>query len=257
LPISTPALSGNGLVDWLNQQDIASDPELKEALGETNLFFEGPTTVGEDEIVLTGKLERGGWVIDSRSQDNPSLNLGFRLSRSLTKDEAVEQAVAYVESKAGPKFRQLTDNELRMCERMAVGNRLEAFIFYLQARLPDEVAEKFLTLGAQGDELAILRLAADQQISEIAEEAVSHAFWWSTPRATEQFFNFVRENDGGRTWTFALLDSLWAQYNVSNSIKRLAEPQSPTVEDLDSMSDEEIERTLTEARRLRARNQIR
>jgi hypothetical protein len=58
-------------------------------------------------------------------------------------------------------------------------------------------------------------------------------------------------------WTFALLDSLWQRYIVTASIDRLgAEPQ-PTPEDLDAMSDQEIEETLTEARKLRARNQIR
>ena len=35
-----PQLSGSGLVDWLNQQDISADPELREALGADNLFFD-------------------------------------------------------------------------------------------------------------------------------------------------------------------------------------------------------------------------
>lgn len=251
-----PALSGNGLTDWLNQQDIASDPELKSALGETNLYFEGSATVNENEILLSGRLESRGWIVDSKSTD-PKLNLSFRLSRGLTRDEAIEQSVAYVESKSGPRFKTLSDTELRMAERLAVQNRVSAFIFYLQARLPDELAEKFLDLGAQGDELAILRFAADEQISEIAEEAVSYSFWWSTPRATEQFFDFVRVNDDGRTWTFALLDSLWNQYNVSASINRISVEPTPTTEDLEAMSDTEIEETLAEARRLRARNRVR
>jgi hypothetical protein len=250
-----PALSGNGLVDWLNQQNVANDPELKEALGD-NLFFEGQTTVGESEILLTGKLESRGWIVDSKSTD-PKLNLSFRLSRGLTRDEAIEQSVAYVESKFGPRFKTLSDTELRMAERLAVQNRVSAFVFYLQSRLPDELAEKFLELGAQGNELQIIQFAADEKISELAEEAVSHAFWWSTPRATEQFFDFVRSTDDGRTWTFALLDSLWNQYNVSSAINRISAEPTPTTEDLEAMSDTEIEETLAEARRLRARNRVR
>jgi hypothetical protein len=196
-----PALSGNGLVDWLNQQDVASDPELKEALGETNLFFEGQMTVGENEILLTGKLERGGWVIDSRSQ-NPELNLAFKLSRSLTKDEAVEQAVSCLESKAGPQFKTLSEDEERMIERMAVTNRLQAFVFYIQARLPENLANRFLELGVAGDDLGIQKFAADEKVSEIIEEGVAHCFYWSRPRANESFFTFVRDNDDGRLWTF-------------------------------------------------------
>jgi hypothetical protein len=168
--------------------DIAADPELKEALGETNLFFEGRTTVGESEILLTGRLESRGWMVDSRSQ-NPKLNLGFRLSRSLTRDQAIEEAVAYIESKAGPQFRNLSGDELRMAERLAIQDRVSSFVFYLQSRLPDDLADKFLQLGAQGNELYILQFAAREEISEIAEEAVAHAFYWSNPKASKTFFN--------------------------------------------------------------------
>jgi hypothetical protein len=252
-----PALSGNGLVDWLNQQDIAADPELKSALGETNLYFEGQTTVGESEILLTGKLESRGWIVDSRSQDNPALNLGFRLSRSLTRDQAVEQAVAYVESKGEPQFKTLSENEERMIERMAVTNRLQAFVFYIQARLPDDLANRFLELGEAGDELGIQKFASDEKISEIVEEGVAHCYFWSNPRANESFFSFVRESDDGRLWTFSLLDNLWARYNFASSIDKLDSQAPPTAEELDQLSDEEIERRLTEARKLRAKNQIR
>jgi hypothetical protein len=52
-------------------------------------------------------------------------------------------------------------------------------------------------------------------------------------------------------WTFALLDSLWNQFNLNASIDRLgAEPQ-PTAEDFDTMSDEQISDLLTRTRRLR------
>jgi hypothetical protein len=51
-----PALSGNGLVDWLNQQDISTDPELQNALGKENLFFEERLTIGDSDICLVGKL---------------------------------------------------------------------------------------------------------------------------------------------------------------------------------------------------------
>ena len=251
-----PVLSGNGPVDWLNQQDIAADPELKEALGETNLFFEGQTTVGKSEILLTGRLESRGWMVDSRSQ-NPKLNLGFRLSRSLTRDQAIEQAAAYVESKAGPQFKTLSEDEERMIERMSVTNRLQAFVFYIQARLPEDLANRFLELGAAGDDLGIQTLASHEKISEIVEEGVAYAFYWNNTRATEEFFDWVRSNDGGRLWSFNLLDSLWNQYNVSASINRLGAEQRPTAEELDAMSDEEIEKTLNEARKIRAKSQVR
>src|ERR1700688_204571 len=85
----------------------------------------------------------------------------------------------------------------------------------MQARLPDELAESFLQTGATGDDLAILRFAADENISSIAEEAVAHCFYWSNPRASDKFFDWVRANDDGRMWTFALLDYLWNRYRLA------------------------------------------
>jgi len=185
------------------------------------------------------------------------LNLGFRLSRSLTRDQAIEQAAAYVESKAGPQFKTLSEDEERMIERMSVTNRLQAFVFYIQARLPEDLANRFLELGAAGDDLGIQTLASHEKISEIVEEGVAYAFYWNNTRATEEFFDWVRSNDGGRLWSFNLLDSLWNQYNVSASINRLGAEQRPTAEELDAMSDEEIEKTLNEARKIRAKSQVR
>jgi hypothetical protein len=106
----------------------------------------------------------------------------FSFWPSLTRDDAIEQAVAYVESKAGPQFKTLSENEERMCARMAVSNRIQAFVFYMQARLPHELPESFLQI-VTGDDLAILRFAADENISSIAEEAVAHCFYWSNSRA--------------------------------------------------------------------------
>src|ERR1700732_3565176 len=177
-----PALSGNGLVDWLNQQDISTDPDVQAALGKEPLFFEKGLTTGDSDICQVGKVESNGWKVDSRSRES-KLNVKFRLPRSLTRDEAVEQAVGNVESKAGPQFKTLSENEERMCERMAVSNRLQAFVFYIQARLPEDLANRFLELGAAGDELGIQKFAADEKISEIVEEAVAYTFFWTNQRA--------------------------------------------------------------------------
>jgi hypothetical protein len=131
-------------------------------------------------------------------------------------------------------------------------------VYYVQSRLPDDLAEKFLNLSASGDELMIHRLAADEKISAIIEDGVAHTFYWNNPRATEEFFDWVRVNDGGRIWTFSLLDSLWNQYQTSSAIDRL-NPNEPSAEEVvaaaESMSDEELEATLVAARQLRSRRQ--
>ena len=93
--------------------DVSHDAEVREALGENNLFFEQAITIGENEVLVTGKLESRGWIVDTESE-NEKLNLSFRLGRSLSRDEAIGQAAAYIESKAGRRFKNLTDNELRM-----------------------------------------------------------------------------------------------------------------------------------------------
>ena len=252
-----PQLSGSPLCDWLNTVDVANDPEVREALGEEELYFEGKITVGESEILLTGRLESKGWVVDSRSPEDPKLNLGFRLSRSLTRDQALEQSIAYLESKAGPQFRQLTENEQRMCERMSTTNKIQALVFYVAARLPENLAEKFLQIGATGDDLAILRFVTDADVSAILEEASAHVFYWSNHRANEAFFDWVRANDDGRTWSLAFLEHCWNQYNLDTSIDRLGNEPPPTPEDFEPMSDSEIEKLLTDTRRLRAKNLIR
>jgi hypothetical protein len=83
------------------------------------------------------------------------------------------------------------------------------------------MADKFLALGAVGNEFAIQQFAASEQVSSIVEEACAHAFYWNNPRATNQFFDFGRARDKNRLWTFSLLDTFWQQYNVTTSIDRL------------------------------------
>jgi hypothetical protein len=199
-----PELSGNGLVDWLNNQDVASDPELRAALGQENLFFEEEIPVGDSDVLLVGRLTSAGWDVTSRSEDR-NVDVKFRLPRNISRNEAVAQAVGYIETKAGPQFRNLTDNERRTCERMAVSNRLNALVFYIQCRLPEDLSDRFLQLGAAGDELAILNFAADEKISEIVEEAVANVYYFNNIRSDENFFDWVRAHDDGRMWTLTLL----------------------------------------------------
>ncbi len=79
-------------------------------------------------------------------------------------------------------------------------------------------------------------------MSGIAEEAVACTFYWNNPRATEEFFEWVRARDNGRMWTFALLDSLWSQFQTGNAIHRLGQQDEPTREDVmaaaENMSNE-------------------
>jgi hypothetical protein len=256
-----PALSGNPITDWVNQQDISNDPELRAALGKSNLFFEERFSLGdsEDEIVVTGKLETRAWTIDTQSE-NEKLNLSFRLSRSLSREQAIEQAVSFVESKAGPQFKNLTDSELRIAERMAAApnGQFQSLVFYVAARLPDDPSEEFLRIGSSGDDMAIFKFTSDEGVSEIVQEGIACVFHWTHVGADEAFYDYVRSHDDGKIWNFPLLESLWRKYNVSASLGKItqAEP-TPTAEDLEAMSDEEIDKTLTEARRLRARNQVR
>jgi hypothetical protein len=71
-------------------------------------------------------------------------------------------------------------------------------VFYIQARLPEDLSDRFLELGAAGDELAIQSLAANEKISEIAEEAVVETFRWNNIRVGDDFFDFVQANHGER-----------------------------------------------------------
>ena len=240
-----PALSGNAITDWVNQQDISNDPELRAALGKNNLFFEERFSLGdEDEIVVTGKLETRGWTIDTQSE-NEKLNLSFRLSRSLTREQAIQQAAEYVESKAGPQFKNLTDAELRIAERMAAApnGQFQSLVFYVAARLPDDLAEEFLRIGASGDDMAIFNFTSDEGVSEIVQEGVACVFHWTHVGADEAFFDYVRAHDDGKIWNFPLLETLLTRYQVASSVEKLDAQDAPTDEELEQLSDEEIEKT--------------
>jgi hypothetical protein len=132
---------------------------LREALGADNLFFDKQIRIGDDDVSLNGRLESDGWHVTARSQSQ-NMNLKFRLTRSLTQEQAVEQAVGYVTSKAGPQFPAITDEQIRICERLACTDRNAAFVFYLQARLPEDIADRFLEMGAAGNDMGIHALAA-------------------------------------------------------------------------------------------------
>jgi len=120
------------------------------------------------------------------------------------------------------------------------------------------IADRFLEMGAAGNEMGIHALAAEEKISEIAEEAVMNAFHFSQPRCTEAFFDYVRTHDGNRTWTFALLDSLWLQYRTGSAINHLDREEEPTAEEVvaaaENMTDEELQATLVAARKSRSRS---
>ncbi len=250
-----PELSGNSLVDWLNNQDVASDPELRAALGADNLFFEEHLRIGDSDVWLIGRLESNGWLVTSRSEDRNVKDLRFRLAKNLTRNEAIEQAATYVAVKSGPQFRNLSEAERRMCERMAIGSRLDAFVFYVTNRLPEHMADMLLQLDAAGNELGVQQFCAQEQISEIAEEAVIQTHRWNNVRADHCFLDFVAAHSDGRLITFSLLDALFNQYTLNNSVDRLGPEQmtqADVVEMAESMSDEELAATITEATKLRS-----
>ena len=202
-----PQSSGNSLVDWVNTVDVANDPEGREALGEEALYFEHEVAEGDAHVLLVGTLGKNGWNISARSNSEKNEDLKFRLPKRLTKENALAEAENYCLEKLGPQFRQLSENEMRMFERVAATNRLSALVLFIQARLPDEMADKFLNLGAAGDEFAIQQFAADEKISAVIEEAISYCWYWANTKAKGDFFDYVRLHDDGRLWSFTLLDS--------------------------------------------------
>ena len=241
---------GDGLHSWLQTVDLEHDEEVRNALGPELFFEENLNGVG-----LIGQLENNGWLVTVKHGDRPDYK--FRLARNLTRDQAIAQASDYAKIKMGPQFKDLSDEQIRICQRLACGDRNAAFVYYLQARVPGDLADQFLQLGADGNSLGIQTLAAQEDISAVAEEGVMNAFHWANPRCTEDFFDYVRVNDGDRVWTFALLDSLWNQYQLGNAIHSL-DRNEPTTEEVvaaaEAMSDEDLAATLAEARKLRGRS---
>jgi len=249
-PGEKPPLPTNNLKGWLNTIDIVNDSEVREALSAEDLYFE--TKLNGTDLYLLGRLENTGWRISAKTEEGTAFK--FRLSRSLSKEEAITQAENYSKSKLGPVFNTLTPDQLRMAERMSVGNRILAFAFYLQARLPAQLAEKFLSLGRQaeitGNDLPIHHFAADEKISEIAEEAGIRTFVWSNPEIGDDFLDFVNSNSNGRLLTFALLDSLWDRYKTGSATREPEPTRAEVMEMAEGMSDQELAATIAEARKL-------
>lgn len=60
--------------------------------------------------------------VKSRSEDGEDFT--FQLSKKLARQTAVVEVEKYALAKTGPQFKTLSENELRICERMAVGDRV-------------------------------------------------------------------------------------------------------------------------------------
>ena len=175
-----------------------------------------------------------------------------------TRDDYFRDGLALIRTVTNQteKLQKVVADYLHFAKDPALCLELETFL----QSLPVYLADEFLQLGAAGDDLAIQRFGADEKVSEIAEEACAHVFYWNNPKASEDFFEYARAHDGGRTWVFPLLDSLWTQYQTRSAINHL-NPSEPTAEeilaDAENMTDEELAATLTEARRLRSNGEAR
>ena len=104
---------------------------MREALGEEALYFEHEVSEGNACVLLVGTLGKDGWNIVGRSNSGDREDFKFRLPKTLTKETAIAEAEKYCREKMGPQFRQLSENEMRMFERVAATNRLahSCFLF--------------------------------------------------------------------------------------------------------------------------------
>jgi hypothetical protein len=104
---------------------------VREALGEEALYFEHEVSEGNACVLLVGTLGKDGWNIVGRSNSGDREDFKFRLPKTLTKETAIAEAEKYCREKMGPQFRQLSENEMRMFERVAATNRLahSCFLF--------------------------------------------------------------------------------------------------------------------------------
>jgi hypothetical protein len=97
-----------GLISWLNNVDVANDPEVREALGEEALYFEHEVAEGDARVLLVGTLGKNGWNVNARSQSEDGEDFRFRLPKQLTRETAIAEAEKYALMRLGPQLKTLS-----------------------------------------------------------------------------------------------------------------------------------------------------
>jgi hypothetical protein len=251
-----PQSSGYQIVDWLNRQDVANDPELRAALGPLVEESRFEVTLSDIGHVVSGTCDRRGWHIQCVSEGGHVTR--FLLKGDLARDEALSQASRYIRQQ-NPSIHELTEEELRLVALRAANATTmaeisDAVLEYVRAAIP---FQEILALDTDS-------YLARSDRKELLIQAV-YFVWKNSSLAkgyveTEESLAYLNNYLASRHFvTVTTLIEGWDAFKQQpltglRDIERSYAPQPepvPTPEDLDSLSDDEVRRLLTEAKKLR------
>jgi hypothetical protein len=156
--------------------DNAEDTDIKELLPEDLSIFEEQSTDYPDYTLL-GTFRGKKWYVTALNEQDDARGFKFVLSNDLDRVSAIAAAHNYLETRIGPKFRELSQTDLNLIQRTSVNDRNEAMLLYLRARLPLPWAEELESLIVQSDITGstskIMEYVSRPQINEALEEAIS------------------------------------------------------------------------------------
>jgi hypothetical protein len=241
----------------------AEDPDIKELLPEDLSVFEEQSADFPDYYLL-GTLRGKKWYVSALNDKDDSRAFKFVLSNDLNREHALAAAHSYLETRVGPKFRELSQKDINLIQRTSVNDRNEAMILYLRARLPLPWAEELESLIVQSDITGttskVLEYVSRPQINEVLEEAIFNTWFWNRPHIepTPELKEFLEQKTANIVLTFPVLDNLLKQFQTGRAISYLgaadAANAAPSQEDLENLSDQKVEELYQKTRVERARS---
>jgi hypothetical protein len=257
-PVAQGATQLERIVQFVNAS--RNDPDVAALLPVDEAAFE--VTLDESGWFLRGDVNTSGvWHVIAMHDGHD--NLKFSLKGDLDRDQAIAAAHSYLENQVGPKFRKLTQTDVHKIQRLAASNRDAALSLYICARLPQQWEQEFVRLGAEaeitGSTMKLLEFTASPTRNPVVEEAVYAIWYWSKPgvELTPELDAFIQKRTEDRVLTFPILDSLLQKFQTGRAINHLG-PQSvaeagPSQEDLENLSETEVEELYQKTRVERAR----
>lgn len=239
----------------------AEDPDIKELLPEDLSIFEEQSADFPDYYLL-GTLRGKKWYVSALNEKDDARAFKFVLSNDLDREHAIAAAHSYLETRLGPKFRELSPKDINLIQRTSVNDRDEAMLLYLRARLPLPWAQELESLIVQSDITGttskVLEYVSKPEINEVLEEGIFNTWFWNRPHVepTFELREFFELRTANIVLTFPVLDTLLKQYQTGKAVNQLGLQPVPAVvteQDLNDLPDDEVADLFNKTRAARSR----
>jgi hypothetical protein len=260
-PVSQGTTLLSKVTAWVN--DNPDDPDIKELLPEDLSIFE-KQSVDYPDYTLLGTLRGKQWFVTALNAKDDARAFRFVLSNDLDREHAIAASHDHLETRVGPKFRELSQQDINRIQRTSVINRNEAMLLYLRAKLPLPWAQELESLIVQSDITGsasrVMEYVSKPEINEVLEEAIFNVFFWNKPHVepVEELQEFLQQRTANIVLTFPVLDNLLKQFQTRKAVNHLdsqsAAEAAPTQEGLENLSETEVEDLYQKTRVERARS---